>query len=410
MSALMRGAGNGTVILPPLEPGQAQQVCEVRRAVCAAIADHGGWLSFEDYLRLVLYAPGLGYYSAGSIQLGRAGDFVTAPELSELFGRALARQCAEVLQRIGGDILELGAGSGALAASVLQALQELGSLPERYLILEVSAPLAARARERLERLPRELRDRVQWLTALPEAPITGVCVANEVADALPLHLFAVAENGFVERGVALATATSTAAEDELVLADRPAGAALTQELQRIAAHLSAQGMEPWPVGYQSELCSLLGPWVASLGAALSRGALLLIDYGLSRQEYYRPERTRGTLRCYFRHRAHEDPLLYPGLQDISAWVDFTRVAEAGTDAQLQLAGYCTQAAFLLANGIEADVAAAADARQRTRLASEARQLLLPGEMGEYFKVMALTRGLDDAPLRGFVLQDLRRML
>ncbi len=424
----MRGVGNATIILPPLEPGQAQQAAAVLRAVRAAIAEQGGWLSFEDYLRLVLYAPGLGYYSAGSAKLGRAGDFITAPELSELFGRALARQCAEVLQQIGGDILELGAGSGALAATVLQTLQQLGALPDRYFILEVSAQLAARARARLARLPAELRERVRWLSALPQTPITGICLANEVADALPFRLFAVRADGFAERGVALDTSAlpdgtwpdgtlpdgtspdDTSPDGGLVLADRPADAGLTQELRRIATDLAAREMPGWPLGYQSELCGLLGPWIASLAAALSRGALLLIDYGLARHEYYARERSRGTLRCHFRHRAHDDPLRYPGLQDITAWVDFTRVAEAGTDAQLQLAGYCTQAAFLLANGIEADVADAADTVQRARLASEARQLLLPGEMGEHFKVMALTRGLGEAPLRGFSLQDLRRML
>lgn len=406
----MRGAGSAAAILPPLEPGQAQQASAVLRAVRSLIADQGGWISFEQYLRLVLYAPGLGYYSAGSTKLGRSGDFTTAPELSELFGRALARQCAEVLQLVGGDILELGAGSGALAATVLPTLQELGALPERYLILEVSAQLAARARERLERLSSVLRDRVHWLTALPEKPITGVCLANEVADALPFRLFAMGADGFLERGVALDEHASTSPQTQLVLADRPADDGLKRELERMAEELAVRGIEPWPIGYQSELCSLLTPWIASLGAALSRGVLLLVDYGLARQEYYASERTRGTLRCHFRHRAHDDPLLYPGLQDISAWVDFTRLAEAATDAQLQVAGYCTQAAFLLANGIEADVAAAADTVQRARLASEARQLLLPGEMGENFKVMALTRDIEEAPLRGFALQDLRRML
>jgi SAM-dependent MidA family methyltransferase len=412
----MRGAGDATSILPPLEPEQTRHASAVLRAVRAAVTEHGGWLSFEDYLRLVLYAPGLGYYSAGSVKLGRAGDLVTAPELSELFGRALARQCADVLQRVGGDILELGAGSGALAATVLQTLQQLGSLPERYLILEVSAQLAARARERLAGLPRELRDRIQWLQRLPQAPFTGVCLANEVADALPFRLFVVGAHGFSERGVALGapTGTSTSApassQAGLVLADRPADADLSGELQRIARELAARGLPRWPVGYQSELCSLLGPWIASLAAALSRGALLLIDYGLARHEYYGLERAHGTLRCHFRHRVHDDPLLCPGLQDISAWVDFTRIAEAATDARLQVAGYCTQAGFLLANDIEADVAAAIDTMQRARLASEARQLLLPAEMGEHFKVMALTRDMGDASLRGFAIQDLRHML
>lgn len=195
------------------------------------------------------------------------------------------------------------------------------------------------------------------------------------------------------------------AAGELIIADRACDTALTEEIARLA-----QSLPPWPTGYESELCPLLNSWVGSLSSSLVRGALLLIDYGLPRREYYHAQRVRGTLRCHFRHRAHEDPLLHPGLQDITAWVDFTRLAEAGSDADLVVTGYCTQAAFLLANGIEADVAAAQDPVQRARLASEARALLLPGEMGEYFKVMALTRELPDVPLRGFALQDLRRTL
>jgi SAM-dependent MidA family methyltransferase len=344
----------------------------------------------------VLYAPGLGYYSAGSVKLGRQGDFVTAPELSALFGRALARQCGEVLSSIGGDLLELGAGSGALAAVLLPSLEAINALPERYLILETSADLAARQRERLAHLAPALRARVHWLEALPVAPLTGLVIANEVADALPFRRFAVGAAGFIERGVALS------ASGDLVLSDRPADAALVAELERIAP----AGL---PQGYESELCPLLDGWIASLAASLARGVILLTDYGLPRSEYYHPQRVQGTLRCYFRHRAHDDALLHPGLQDISAWVDFTRVAEAGTDAGLEVAGFCTQAAFLLANGIEADVAAAPSTVERARAASEARQLLLPGEMGESCKAIALSRDLD-VSLRGFALQDLRHSL
>ncbi|MGH8207932.1 MAG: class I SAM-dependent methyltransferase, partial [Steroidobacteraceae bacterium] len=350
------------------------------------VSAHGGWLAFDDYLRLVLYAPGLGYYSAGSAKLGRGGDFITAPELSALFGRALARQCAEVLRRLGGGggncVLELGAGTGALAATLLPALAELGALPDHYDILEISADLAERARTRLATLPEALRARVRWLNALPATPIHGVLLANEVADALPFRLFGVMAGRFVEWGVALWSGAA------LTLAGRPADAALTDELRRLGlgtqpgAAPGAEGLAALPDGYRSELCALLGPWVASLGAALARGAAFIIDYGLARREYYHEQRTRGTLRCHFRHRAHDDPLLYPGMQDITAWVDFTRVAEAAVDAGMAVAGYCTQAGFLLANGIEADVAAAATTLERARLAAQARQLLMPDEMGE----------------------------
>lgn len=385
-----------TSILPTLTADEERHAAAVRQELQALIASRGGWLSFDEYLRVVLYAPGLGYYSAGSIKLGRQGDFVTAPELSVLFARAMARQCAQVLQAVGGSVLELGAGSGALAAVLLPRLQELGALPIRYDILETSADLADRQRERLAALPTALRDRLHWLQRLPAAPITGVLLANEVADALPFRRFAVGPEGFLERGVALASA------GELALSDRRPERALLTELERtVPADL--------PVGYESELCPLLDGWIAALAAALGRGAIVLTDYGLSRREYYHPQRVHGTLRCYFRHRAHEDALLYPGLQDISAWVDFTRVAEAAADSGLELAGYCTQAAFLLANGIEAEVAAARSNVERARLAAEARQLLLPGEMGESCKAIALSRDLD-LPLCGFTLQDLRRSL
>jgi len=394
--------------LPPLQADEAQHGARVLQAVRDAIERQGGWLAFDDYLRIVLYQPGLGYYSAGSAKLGSGGDFVTAPEVSELFGRALARQCGEVLQLAGGDVLELGAGSGALAAGVLVTLQQLGRLPQHYYILEVSADLRRRQQQRLASLPAELHSRVQWLDALPEAPLAGVVLANEVADALPFKRFLIGADALLERGVALS------AQGQLIDAERPADSALRAQVAHVAESLGQPswpwpGPWPWPPGYQSEVCPMLSPWIAAIAAALSHGVALLIDYGLARHEYYHPQRFDGTLRCHFRQRAHDQPLLYPGLQDISAWVDFTRLAEAGVDAGLTLAGYCTQAAFLLANGIEADVAASEATLDRARLASQARALLLPGAMGETFKVMALARGLT-APLRGFQYQDLRGSL
>jgi SAM-dependent MidA family methyltransferase len=405
-------------MLPPLDAAEQRHCAAVSQAVRAAVAAHGGWLAFDDYLRIVLYSPGLGYYSAGSVKLGAAGDFVTAPELSELFGRCLARQCAQVLQACGGDVLELGAGTGALAESVLPALQQLGVLPGHYFILEVSADLRARAQQRLGRLPARLRERVHWLDAMPPTPVCGVILANEVADALPFKRFVIDGGALFERGVALS------AHGEMICADRPAGAALRAQVDHIVATLAplAAGASPrvaeladgdagwpWPAGFQSELCPLLQPWIAAISAALARGAAFIVDYGLARHEYYHPQRASGTLRCHFRHRVHDDPLRYPGLQDISAWVEFTRLAEAAVEAQLQVACYCTQAAFLLANGIESEMAVAASPLEQARLASQARQLLLPGEMGESFKVMGLTRELD-VPLRAAAFQDLRRSL
>ncbi len=380
--------------LPSLE--QTQHSARVVRAVVEAIRAQQGWLAFDEYLRLVMYAPGLGYYAAGSTKFGAGGDFVTAPELGVLYARCVANQCAPVLRAVGGDVLELGAGTARLAAGVLMRLAEIGALPEHYYILEISAELRARQQRSLAALPKALSARVQWLEALPESAIAGVVLANEVADALPFQRFVIDGAQRYERGVGLSE------RGELIEVDRVASAAMYAELARI---------EPgaWPSPYVSELCPLLGPWIAAIAAALARGAVFIIDYGLPRHEYYHPQRDRGTLRCHYRHRAHEDPLFYPGLQDITAWVDFTRVAESALDAQLRVAGYCTQTAFLLGNGIELELAAASEDLERARLLAEAHTLLLPGEMGEHFKVMALTRDFDD-PLRGFQYQDLRRSL
>ena len=383
-------------MLPPLTPEQSAHSTLLAEAVRASIEAQGGWLAFDEYLRLVLYAPGLGYYSAGSVKFGPSGDFVTAPELSGLFASCLAHQCAPLLKSLGGEILELGAGTGRMAAGLLSRLAELGEPPSRYCILELSADLRARQAQMLQALPEPLRSRVEWLDALPETPIAGVVLANEVLDALPFRRFVIDSELRFERGVGLSPA------GEFIDADRPAGGELRAELARLAP-------AGWPSDYVSELCPMVEPWIDSIAQSLARGVLLFIDYGLPRHEYYHPQRDRGTLRCHFRHRAHDNPLIYPGLQDITAWVDFTRVAEAGVDARLEVAGYCTQAAFLLANGIEAEVAAARDELERARLASQAQTLLLPGEMGERFKVMALTRDFDQ-PMRGFALQDLRRTL
>jgi SAM-dependent MidA family methyltransferase len=387
-------------MLPALSAEEQRHGERVGAVIREAVRSGGGWLSFERFMELALYAPGLGYYSAGAVKLGAGGDFVTAPEVSDLFGRCIARQCAEVLRALGGSsILELGAGTGRMAAALLEELAALDTLPERYSILEVSADLAARQRERLGRLPSALAARVEWLERLPEAPRAGVILANEVADALPFRRFRLAAGELHELGVALD------ADGRLMEAGAAAGPELSAAFEVLRREL------PRPLGepYTSEVCPRLAPWVAGLAAALSRGVLLLIDYGLPRAEYYHPQRSAGTLRCHLRHRAHDDPYINVGLQDITAWVDFTAVAEAAALADLTVAGFSTQAAFLLALGIEEDVARAGDGIERARLAGEARRLLMPGEMGEAFKVMALSRDYP-LPLAGLALQDLRRLL
>jgi SAM-dependent MidA family methyltransferase len=430
-------------ILPPLSTDEQQHSVAVAACLRQAITAAGGWLSFERFMDLVLYAPGLGYYSAGSAKIGARGDFVTAPEISELFSRCVARQCAEVLRATGGEILELGAGTGRMAAAVLEALADEGVLPERYSILEVSADLAERQRERLSSLPSGLRERVMWLERLPERPLRGVILANEVLDALPCRRFVVgtrevedlarsgdparaghrpsvrlvgnADDPSLELEAAIAAPAvpyppvlelGVAIEDGR-LVERAAAPdhPLVQAFETLARELP----QTLPSGYTSEMCLRLEPWIASIGERLERGLILLFDYGLPRSHYYHPQRVAGTLRCHFKHRAHDDPYINVGVQDITAWVDFTRVAEAAVVAGLDVAGFATQAAFLLATGIEGFAAEAVDLVEQTRRAGEARRLLMPGEMGEAFKVMALARDYD-APPGGFALQDLRRLL
>ena len=386
-------------MLPALTAEEQRHNEALTGLIRAELAAAGGWLSFERFMDLALYAPGLGYYSAGSWKLGAGGDFVTAPEASALFGLCLARECAAVLAATGGGILELGAGSGALAATLLSALEAQGALPERYAILEVSADLAARQRARLDALAPRLRERVVWLERLPQAPFAGVILANEVADALPVRRFSVRAGAVVELGV------TGGAAGALTGAERPPDAALADACRALPAYPAGA----LPEGYTSEVNLRLAPWIATLGECLGRGVLLLIDYGLPRAHYYHPQRTAGTLRCHFRQRAHDDPFINLGLQDITAWVDFTRVAEAAAEAGLAVSGFATQAAYLLALGLERMVSEAPDTRGRAQLAGEARRLIMPEEMGEAFKVMALTRGYD-APLAGFALQDLRRLL
>ena len=389
------------------------------RAATALIRERlvaaGGWLSFAEFMEWALYAPGLGYYSAGSVKLGAGGDFVTAPEISDLFSRCVARQCADVLAETGGEILELGAGTGRMAAAILESLAEIGNLPERYSILEVSADLADRQRARIAQLPGELRDRVVWLEQFPRKLIRGVILANEVLDALPVQRFVIRDGRAYELGVGLASAAGAAAVDDGADSGdggghRNVGFAWREAPTEFAAAAAtvSELRQPLPDGYVSEMCVRVDPWIAGVGQCLERGALLLFDYGLPRAHYYHPQRVDGTLRCYFKQRAHDNPFINIGVQDITAWVDFTRVADAALAAGLEITGFVTQAAFLLGTGIEA-MTMADDIATRVRLAGEARRLLMPGDMGESFKVMALCRNLE-LPLCGFAHQDLRGSL
>ncbi len=427
-------------MLPALTTEEADHSRMVVRAIRERIGAAGGWVPFDVFMELALYAPGLGYYTAGGTKIGRGGDFTTAPEVSDLFSQCVARQCSEVLASGGGSVLELGAGTGRMAAVVLTTLASLGVVPERYFILEVSADLRERQRARVDQLPAELRERVVWLDELPSRAFRGVILANEVLDALPCQRVVLHDGEVRELGVAVAPG-GRGGEDErahaaadFVELERPADASLVNVWRAISEGLRFEPggradkghadagedsgadkgradagddsgiREDAGVGdaYRTEVCTRIEPWIASLSDCLESGLVLLFDYGLPRAHYYHPQRTNGTLRCHFKQRAHDDPLINVGVQDITAWVDFTRVAEAADAARLQVSGFATQAAFLLGLGIEGMVS-------DVRLASEARQLLMPGEMGEAFKAMALTRNFDE-PLAGFSVQDLRHSL
>jgi len=347
-----------------------------------AIQTHHGAISFQQFMQLVLYAPGLGYYSAGSRKFGRDGDFVTAPEISALFSQCVAKQCLQVFELIDKpSILEFGAGSGIMAADILLSLETSQQLPEHYFILEISAELIERQQQTLQQHCPHLLKRVTWLSRLP-VDFSGVILANEVLDAMPICKFRYQDNQFQEYQV---TWQQQRFAWQLADCHYPA-------LDKLADQL--------PQPYESEINLQLPAWIHSISDCLQQGLVLLIDYGFPRHEFYHPDRTMGTLMCHFRHRAHSDPFVYPGLQDITAHVDFTAVAEAADEANLQVAGFTTQAGFLLGCGLLDAVGNgdALDINQQIKL------LTLPSEMGELFKVIALTRGIE-VDLRGFAEQD-----
>ena len=380
----------------------------LRRLIRGAIADAGGALPFDRFMELALYAPGLGYYVAGATKLGAAGDFVTAPEISPLFGRCVAEQCREALAALGGgDVLEFGAGSGALAAELLSALAAADALPERYLILELSPELAARQRAHLQERAPALCGRVQWIDALPTR-LRGVVLANEVLDAMPVHRFCIGEGGTV-----LELFVETDGDGFNLRAGAPLSAGLIDAVRRVQADATTAGRALQP-GFCSENNLRLGPWIRAVADSLEAGLAVLIDYGYPRAEYYLPERSGGTLMCHFRHQAHTDPLVRIGLQDITAHVDFSALADAGAASGLTLAGYTTQANFLLGCGLDRLMAEFADdPAAMLDLTAGVKQLLLPTAMGERFQVLALSKHLEPPEPDGwcgFSMRDLRRRI
>jgi SAM-dependent MidA family methyltransferase len=350
----------------------------------AAIDAAGGWLDFSRYMELALYAPGIGYYSAGSAKLGAGGDFVTAPELSGALGTALALTLDAELAALGASaVLELGAGSGALAAQLLDTFAKLGR-EVRYSILEPSADL----RQRQATTLRRYGTRIEWLDTLPTKPFAGVVVGNEVLDALPVACFEVIDGEPRMRGVVRSRDGFQWGESRVSSDVSAAVTALERKLGRAL-----------PEGYRSEVRLVLPAWLAAVGACLARGSLLFVDYGLVRADYYHEQRCMGTLACHYRQRVSDNPFLHPGLQDISAWVDFSACADAAEAAGLEVAAFTTQGQYLL-NVLAALPPDLAPMLASPREQSALKTLVLPGEMGERFKVLLLRKGVTGPELPG----------
>ena len=362
------------------------------------IEDAGGVLPFDQYMDAVLYAPGLGYYASGTRKFGEGGDFVTAPEMGPLFGRCLAHEVGPVLEMIDDPcLLEFGAGSGALAQSLIEALSASGQLPPRYCILEISPDLRERQRKRLEPLAKGYGLTIEWLGQIPSEPLRGVILANEVVDAFAVTRFRVIEDRPWRAGVCIEG--DGFAWDWI---DDLAPDSLAAKIVR------RYGLAE---GYTSEVCPRADAWIDTLGHCLEQGLAIVIDYGFPAGEYYLPERSQGTLRCHYQHRAHNDPLIFPGIQDITCHVDFSALADAGRAVGFDILGYTSQEAYLLSLGL-LDLAAPQpedDEKAMLARADEIKQLILPSQMGEAFKVMALGRNLDQK-LQGFDLRDRRPSL
>ena len=383
--------------LPAPSPEASAHSLTLVAAIAREIGAGGGWISFARFMEMALYQPGLGYYSAGARKFGAAGDFVTAPEMTAYFGRALARQVAQVMTASAPHVLEVGAGSGRLAADLLLELERLDALPERYEILDLSADLRERQQATLAAAAPHLLARVRWLDRLPET-FSGAVVANELLDAMPAHVVAWREDGIFERGVGLDGSGG------FTWNERPATGALLVAAEELGRQCCL------PPGYESEISLAARAWAGEWGHRLQRGALLLIDYGFPRCEFYHQQRGRGTLMCHYRHHSHPDPFYLPGLQDVTVHVDFTAIIAAADAAGLDLLGYTSQGQFLLNCGI-LDLLAAepADTTDYIRAAGAINKLLMPHEMGELFKVIAIGRDIDQQ-LRGFARCDQSRRL
>ena len=370
-----------------------------------AIINNGGSISFEQYMQMALYEPGLGYYSAGSSKFGEQGDFVTAPEISPLFSRCIARQCQQVLSEISSSsIFELGPGTGTMAIDIMRELKRNNSLPETYYLLEPSADLRQRQQLNIKNTIPQLEDRFVWLDRLPEEKLKGVILANEVIDAMTVKRIVI-DNEIEEYAVACASGANDQIRFQWVKRD------IDQEFKCEMQVMFNSLREMLATPYVTEINCNIKPWLNSLNDVLDEGLILISDYGYPRQEYFHPQRRAGTLICHYRHHAHDDPFLYPGLQDITASVDFTTVAETAVDAGLHVSGFTTQAHFLIACGLDQFVSEyeTDDVVGRSKMTHQVSKLTMPGEMGEKFKFIGLTKKLDNQ-LCGFDFIDQRSRL
>ena len=384
-------------------PGKdaAQHSQSVSSSIQQEITKQQGTIDFCTYMNLALYEPGLGYYSAGPIKLGQSGDFITAPDLSPVFSLCLTQQLYQILNEIDhGTILEIGPGSGAMASEILQELERLDCLPEEYLLLERSADLRERQKEKINAEIPHLSGIIRWLDQLPEEKFNGIIIANEVIDALPVHRFVLENHEIKELRVGYKNGNFTWNKTT-------PGNDLLGEIEIELSNVK----EVLPEGYTSEINIRLASWINTFSELLLKGVILLIDYGYTRQEYYHPQRTEGTLLCHYRHRVHSDPFFYPGLQDITSSVNFSKIAEAAVDAELDVCGFTTQAHFLIACGLEAIVARLSSENEidQAKLSSQVRTLVMPVEMGERFKVIGLKKNFDTS-LIGFQFIDHRARL
>jgi SAM-dependent MidA family methyltransferase len=394
-----------TPLPPPSFEAQAHSAQLIEK-IQQAIQAQSGWISFATFMEMALYTPALGYYAGGLAKFGEGGDFVTAPEISALFGQTLANQIAEILPQTEKNILELGAGSGKLAQDILLRLAD-GNIYPQYFILEVSNHLRAVQQERLRKnLPENIFQKICWLDALPEN-FSGVIVANEVLDALPVHIVRQTQEGIAERGIAEKNGELVWQEQWLATLNQPGELVEEANLSGVKRQLLSQAIQQnLPIGMETEFCPAASGLMHSLSQTLQQGAILLIDYGFSAREYYHPQRGQGTLMCHYRHYAHDDPLKFVGLQDITAHVNFTQIAQAGVESGLTLSGFTSQAQFLMNCGVLQLMQKVSpdDIAQYAPMAAAVQKLLSPAEMGELFKVIGFCKNIE-AALLGFMQGD-----